>query len=340
MRVNSPNTDTFSKKKNSNTNELINFSIAPMLDWTDRYCRFFFRQLSRYTLLYTEMLTTGALLHNNPEKFLDFHPEEHPIALQLGGSDPKELSLSVKIADEWEYDQINLNVGCPSNRVKKGNFGACLMQEPQLVADCVQAMGESCNRPITIKHRIGIDNKDSYDDLCKFVEIVRNAGCRDFIVHARKAILGGLSPKQNREIPPLNYNFVYKLKNDFPSINFIINGGLKSISEIKKQYEYVDGVMIGREAYHNPWIISEVDNQIFGADKESLSRKEVIERMMPYIEDQAFNGTPIHQITRHMMGLYKGMPKAKFWRKNLSLIGKNKTRDVNDLLKIVSDMSI
>ncbi len=335
METFTANVESFTKKIDA---EIFKLSIAPMLDWTDRYCRYFFRQLSSNILLYTEMITTGALLNNDPEKFLDFDPLEHPLALQLGGSNPNDLALCVKLANTWGYDEINLNVGCPSNRVKKGKFGAYLMEEPKLVADCIQAMREASNKPITIKHRIGIDNKDTYEELLNFVDIAQKAGCKTFIVHARKAILNGLNPKQNREIPPLNYNFVHRLKNDFPDNNFIINGGIKTITEIQEQLKLVDGVMIGREAYHNPWKIAEIDKQIFEREGKIFTRKQVVENMLPFIEKQTENGIPVHQITRHMMGLFKGMPRAKLWRQHLSKIGMEKTKDVkmleNALLQI------
>ena len=289
-----------------------------MLDWTDRYCRYFLRQISRRVALYTEMVTTGALLHQDPARFLDYHPEEHPLALQLGGSDPGELAACARLAGEWGYDEVNLNVGCPSDRVQSGRFGACLMAEPGLVADCVRAMGEAVRVPVTVKHRIGIDDADSYAQLARFVEQVSAAGCSGFIVHARKAWLQGLSPKQNREIPPLRYELVHRLKEDFPEHEFIINGGIKTMHEIEHQLHHVDGVMIGREAYQNPWLLATADHRLFGTDTTEPSRRGVIERMRPFIEQQVAVGVPVHRITRHMLGLFQGQPGARAWRRHLS----------------------
>ncbi len=292
--------------------------VAPMLDWTDRYCRYFLRQISRRVVLYTEMITTGALLHRDPARFLDYHPEEHPLALQLGGSDPDELAACARLAREWGYDEVNLNVGCPSDRVQSGRFGACLMAEPELVAECVRAMGEAVDIPVTIKHRIGIDDMDSYGQLTRFVAHVSAAGCYSFIVHARKAWLQGLSPKQNREIPPLRYELVHRLKGDFPGHEFIINGGIKTMGEIEHQLRHVDGVMIGREAYQNPWLLATADNRLFGVGRSIPTRLEVVERMRPFIEQQMAKGVPVHRITRHMLGLFQGQPGARAWRRHLS----------------------
>jgi len=292
--------------------------VAPMLDWTDRYCRFFLRQISRHTLLYTEMVTTGALLHRDPSRFLDYHPQEHPLALQLGGSDPTDLARCTQLADQWGYDEINLNVGCPSDRVQSGRFGACLMAEPALVADCVAAMSESTRRPITVKHRIGIDDMDSYEQLTRFVEQVADAGCTSFIVHARKAWLQGLSPKQNREIPPLQYEVVHRLKRDFSALELIINGGFKTLAQVAQQLDALDGVMIGREAYQNPWMLADADRQIFAVEAAAQTRSEIVERMLPFIEQQHALGTPVHRITRHMLGLFQGQPGARAWRRHLS----------------------
>jgi len=293
-------------------------SVAPMLDWTDRYCRFFLRQITRHTLLYTEMITTGALLHRDPARFLDYHPDEHPLALQLGGSDPRELAGCAKLAAQWDYDEVNLNVGCPSDRVQSGRFGACLMAEPQLVADCVAAMAEATTRPVTVKHRIGIDDRDSYDELLKFVEAVAGAGCRTFIVHARKAWLKGLSPKENREIPPLQYGTVHALKRDFPGLEIVINGGFKTLAQVEHQLAQLDGVMIGREAYQNPWILAEADSRIFGDHGAAVSRQQVVTNMLPFVEQQRARGVPLHRITRHMLGLFQGRPGARAWRRYLS----------------------
>ena len=293
-------------------------SIAPMLDWTDRHCRYFLRQISRRALLYTEMITTGALLHRDPARFLDFDPAEHPLALQLGGSEPDALATCARLADDWGYDEINLNVGCPSDRVQSGRFGACLMAEPQLVADCVHAMGETTLRPITVKHRIGIDDMDGYDQLQTFVDAIAKAGCQTFIVHARKAWLQGLSPKENREIPPLQYELVYRLKQDFPALNIVINGGFKTIAQVAQQLSRLDGVMIGREAYQNPWILAEADTRLFGEPDSDLTRTKVVERMQSYVEIQHAQGVPLHRITRHMLGLFQGRRGARAWRRVLS----------------------
>jgi len=289
-----------------------------MLDWTDRYCRFFLRQITRHTLLYTEMITTGALLHRDPARFLDYHPAEHPLALQLGGSEPDELAACARLADAWGYDEINLNVGCPSDRVQSGRFGACLMAEPQLVADGVAAMLQASSRPVTVKHRIGIDDRDSYDELLHFVDSVAAAGCETFIVHARKAWLQGLSPKQNREIPPLQYAVVQSLKRDFPQLQIVINGGFKTLAQVERQLAHLDGVMIGREAYQNPWILAAADQRIFGEPESVQTRRQVVEKMLPFIEQQQAAGVPLHRLTRHMLGLFQGRPGARSWRRKLS----------------------
>ena len=289
-----------------------------MLDWTDRYCRYFLRQITRQTLLYTEMITTGALLHRDPAQFLDCDAAEHPLALQLGGSDPDELAACTRLAEQWGYDEINLNVGCPSDRVQSGRFGACLMAEPNLVAECVAAMCAVTERPVTVKHRIGIDDMDSYDALVQFVATVAESGCRTFIVHARKAWLQGLSPKQNREIPPLQYAVVHTLKQDFPDLEIVINGGFRALNEVTTQLQFVDGVMIGREAYHNPWMLADADRLIFGEANPADSRSVVVDRMLPFIEREQSRGTPPHRITRHMLGLFQGQPGARAWRRRLS----------------------
>jgi tRNA-dihydrouridine synthase A len=292
--------------------------IAPMLDWTDRHCRYFLRQITRHTLLYTEMITTGALIHREPARFLDYHPAEHPLALQIGGSDPAELAICSRLADEWAYDEVNLNVGCPSDRVQSGRFGACLMAEPPLVADCVAAMSQATRRPVTVKHRIGIDDMDSYDALARFVDSVALAGCSTFIVHARKAWLHGLSPKENREIPPLRYQMVHQLKHDFPHLEFVINGGFKTLAQAQEQLARLDGVMIGREAYQNPWMLIDADSRIFGDTTDVVARKQLVHRMLPYIEEQRAAGVPLHKITRHMLGLFQGQRGARAWRRFLS----------------------
>ncbi|MCG7993582.1 MAG: tRNA dihydrouridine(20/20a) synthase DusA [Candidatus Thiodiazotropha lotti] len=289
-----------------------------MLDWTDRYCRYFLRLISSHVLLYTEMVTTGAILHGNRARFLDFDPSEHPVALQLGGSEPEALAECAKLGEAWGYDEINLNVGCPSDRVQSGRFGACLMLTPELVADCVKAMRDQVVVDVTVKHRIGVDDQDSYQALCDFVGRVSEAGCETFIVHARKAWLQGLSPKENREIPPLHYETVHQLKQDFPALEIIINGGITTLEQVEQNLKQVDGVMIGREAYNNPWILSQVDRLIYGSEGNPSSRHQIIESMIPYIDQELSAGTPINRITRHILGLFQGLPGAKKWRRMLS----------------------
>ncbi len=294
------------------------FCVAPMLDWTDRHCRYFHRILSQHAVLYTEMVTTGAILHGDKERFLRFNQAEHPIALQLGGSDPDALAECAKIAEGYGYDEINLNVGCPSDRVQNGRFGACLMADPNLVADCVNTMQANTSIPVTVKHRIGIDDMDSYQLLYNFVKIVASAGCSTFIVHARKAILSGLSPKQNREVPPLNYPMVYQLKQDFPHLEIIINGGIKTLSEAEQHLSNVDGVMIGREAYQNPYMLAEVDQHIFQTKKDIITREQVMEKLHDYCKLSLNEGDQLKWITRHILGLYQGERGAKVFRRYLS----------------------
>jgi tRNA-dihydrouridine synthase A len=294
------------------------FCIAPMMDWSDHNCRYFWRLLSRQALLYTEMVTTGALIHGDRDRFLHFNMEEHPVALQLGGSSPAELARCARWAQEWGYDEVNLNCGCPSDRVQSGMFGACLMARPTLVADCVKAMLDACDIPVTVKHRIGIDHMESYDQLLEFVGPVAAAGCQVFIVHARKAWLQGLSPKQNREIPPLKYPWVYRLKRDFPQLTIVINGGIETLQECRIHLEYVDGVMLGREAYQNPWVLADVDEVLFGMDKPAKSRDDVITALLPYARRQIAQGAHLNHITRHILGLYQGVPGARKFRRYLS----------------------
>lgn len=289
-----------------------------MLDWTDRYCRYFLRLISSHVLLYTEMVTTGAILHGNRARFLDFDPSEHPVALQLGGSEPEALAQCAKLGEAWGYDEINLNVGCPSDRVQSGRFGACLMLTPELVADCVKAMRDQVAIDVTVKHRIGVDNQDSYQALCDFVGKVSDAGCETFIVHARKAWLQGLSPRENREVPPLHYETVHQLKRDFADLQIIINGGITTLEQVEQNLKQVDGVMIGREAYNNPWILSQADSLIYGSEGSPASRHQIIESMIPYIDQELSAGTPINRITRHILGLFQGLPGAKKWRRMLS----------------------
>ncbi len=289
-----------------------------MMDWSDHNCRYFWRLLTRQALLYTEMVTTGALINGDRERFLHFNDEEHPIALQLGGSDPNELARCARWAREWGYDEMNLNCGCPSDRVQSGLFGACLMGRPKLVADCVKAMRDVCDIPVTVKHRIGIDHMESYEELLAFVEPVAAAGCEVFIVHARKAWLQGLSPKQNREIPPLNYAWVYRLKRDFPHLTIVLNGGLRTLEDCQTHLRHVDGVMLGREAYQNPWLLAEVDAVLFGMDKPAQSRDDVIAALLPYAQRQIARGAQLNHITRHILGLYQGVPGARKFRRHLS----------------------
>lgn len=289
-----------------------------MLDWSDRHCRFFWRQLTGDALLYTEMVTTGALLHGDRRYHLEHHPLEQPLALQLGGSDPAQLAQCARWAEEWGYAEVNLNVGCPSDRVQSGRFGACLMREPALVADCMAAMIEAVAIPVTIKHRTGIDGLDSYTALHRFVEQVRGSGCRTFIIHARKAWLQGLSPRQNREIPPLDYPAVYRIKADFPDLEIVINGGIENLDQCRQHLERVDGVMLGRAAYQSPWLLAEVDRALFGHDDRVSSRAEATLRMLPYIEDQLARGLRLNHIARHLLGLFNGEPGARAFRRHLS----------------------
>lgn len=294
------------------------FTVAPMLDWTDRYCRYFHRLLTKQAVLYTEMVTTGAILHGDRERHLGFDTFEQPVALQLGGSEPQELAECARIAADYGYAEINLNVGCPSERVQRGAFGACLMAEPQLIAECVAAMQAAVNIPVTVKHRIGIDEQDDYAALAQFVTTVAQAGCQTFIVHARKAWLKGLSPKENREIPPLRYELVYQLKRDFPQLEILINGGITTLEQCQQHLQYVDGVMVGREAYHNPWLLAQVDPVLYGTPASFHERKAVLQALLPFVEAQLANGVPLNHISRHILGLFQGMSGARAWRRMLS----------------------
>ena len=290
-------------------------SVAPMMDWTDRHCRYFHRLLSRHALLYTEMVTTGALVHGDVPRHLDFNAEEHPVALQLGGSDPADLAHSARLGQQWGYQEINLNCGCSSERVQRGAFGACLMSEPKLVADCVKAMVDVVDVPVTVKHRIGIDKIESYGFVRDFVGTVSEAGCQVFIVHARNAWLQGLSPKENREIPPLRYELVHQLKKEFPHLTIAINGGFTSNTQVLEQLDVLDGVMLGREAYHNPWLLASWDAELYGAQPQALSREDVEARMCDYmVREAATRGTPWSNIARHMLGLRNGLSGARRWR--------------------------
>ena len=289
-----------------------------MMDWTDRHCRTFHRLLTKHTRLYTEMITTGALLHGDQPRHLDFNKDEHPVALQLGGSEPADLAACAKLGALWGYDEINLNCGCPSERVQRGSFGACLMAEPNLVADCVKAMVDTVLIPVTVKHRIGIDKSESYDFVRDFVGTVADAGCAVFIVHARNAILKGLSPKQNREVPPLKYEYVYQLKRDFPRLAIVLNGGVRTSIEIQQHLLHVDGVMIGREAYQNPYWLATLDRDIFGSGEKIITREAVEAKLAIYVAEQTRKGVPRHSILRHTLGLYRGLPGARAWRRSMS----------------------
>ena len=290
-------------------------SVAPMMDWTDRHCRFFHRLLTQRTLLYTEMVNTGAVIHGDAHRHLRFNEEEHPVALQLGGSEPDDLAHAARIGAQWGYDEINLNCGCPSERVQRGAFGACLMKEPALVANCVKAMLDAVDIPVSVKHRIGIDQNESYDFVRDFVGQVSDAGCRVFSVHARNAWLQGLSPKENREIPPLRYELAYQLKRDFPDLIISVNGGITTNGQIHEHLQHVDGVMVGRAAYHNPWMLSSWDAEFYGEVPQEFSREAIEEAMVAYME-RAFkeDGCPWYAIARHMLGLYHGQRGARLWR--------------------------
>ena len=311
------------------------FCVAPMMDKTDRHCRYFHRLMSKRAFLYTEMLHSNAVIRGNKELLLKYNPKEHPLALQLGGSDPDQLGEASAISQEFGYTEVNLNVGCPSSKVQKGKFGAVLMKEPKLVASCINKMKKSTNIPVTVKCRIGVDNMNTDQHLDHFVEEVSSAGCDTFIIHARKAWLSGLSPKDNREIPPLDYQRVYKLKDSFPNINFVINGGIKSINESIKHLQYVDGVMIGREAYDNPLLLTEVDSSIFYEEKAVISRSDILRKLFPYLKEEVEQGTKISHITRHLMGLFRGFNGAKNLRKLLMSVNDqiNPLENFESLLK-------
>ncbi len=292
-------------------------TVAPMMDHTDRHFRYFMRIISPHALLYTEMITTGALIHGDRQRFLEHHIDEYPLAIQLGGSDPKDLAACAVIAEEAGYDEVNLNVGCPSDRVQSGRFGACLMAEPDLVYECVLKMSDAVDIPTTVKTRIGIDDKDSYEELTAFVDCVNQAGCNTFIIHARKAWLNGLSPKENREVPPLQYETVYQLKKDFPELEFIINGGFTTQDAIMGQFTHVDGVMIGRAAYQNPYLLAEIEQVLF-ATEPLLSRNEILEKFMEYVQINLNQGVYLGHMTRHILGLFLGQPGARAYRRYIS----------------------
>ena len=294
------------------------FCVAPMLDWTDRHERYFLRLISKHAVLYTEMVTTGALIHGDKDRYLQFNKEEHPVALQLGGSDPEAMAICAKMAEDYGYDEVNINVGCPSDRVQNGAFGACLMAEPELVAENVSAMQNAVDIPVTVKNRIAIDDMDEYQCLPKFLEIVSQAGCETFIIHARKAWLKGLSPKQNRDVPPLNYELVYQMKRDYPQLEIIINGGIKTLEQSEQHIEQVDGVMIGREAYHNPFMMSQVDERLYGEAQDEKTEFELLDEYMEYMQKQMEQGVYLKHMSRHLLGLFTGQPGAKAWRRHIS----------------------
>lgn len=298
-------------------NDACSIAVAPMMDWTDRHCRYFLRLLSPSAVLYTEMVTAAAIVHGDADRFLHYNEEEHPIALQLGGSEPDWMAQATAKAAKFGYDEININVGCPSDRVQSGQFGACLMARPDVVAECFEAMRRETDIPISVKTRIGIDDSDSYDFLCEFVDALISAGCRKFVVHARIAILEGLSPKENRTVPPLNYERVYQLKRDYPDLNIQLNGGLAEIDQVDAVLQHVDGAMIGRQAYHQPYFLAELE-QHFRPDWQVPTRQDVVEKMLPYVDRVMGEGASLNSVTRHMLGLYAGQPGARSWRRHIS----------------------
>lgn len=302
-------------KQNVDISRLPRISVAPMMDWTTKDYRFFARLFNPNVVLYTEMVTTGAIIHGDAKRHLDFHTQEHPLVLQLGGSNPKELALCTKMAEDWGYDEVNLNVGCPSDRVQNNKIGACLMAEPDLVAECIASMQQAVHIPVTVKHRIGIDEMQSYEEMLHFVDTVAKTGCSYFVVHARIAILQGLSPKENREVPPLRYEDVYRLKQERPHLTIEINGGIKTLQETQQHLQHVDGVMIGREAYHNPYLLAEL-GQLWNLT--APDRFAIMQHMMPYIEQRVAEGAPLSVITRHILGLFQNLPGARKWRQALS----------------------
>ena len=315
------------------------FCTAPMMDWTDRHCRYFFRLLSRRARLYTEMITAPALMHGDVPRHLDFDHAEHPVALQLGGSDAVELAHAARLGERWGYDEINLNCGCPSERVQTGSFGACLMADPALVAACVRAMRDAVSVPVTVKHRIGLDANDDYGFVRDFVGTVAQAGCDVFIVHARNAVLKGLSPKENREVPPLRYEFVHRLKRDFPRLAFVLNGGIGDWNAIERELAFVDGVMLGRAAYHDPWMLADVDRRLFGDARPVQSRADVVESLIAYAERASAQGASLRSIVRHVLGLYHGVPGGRRFRQMLSDAARLRDADTSlleDALRVVA----
>ena len=332
--------DPMTEQPNQIDKQAHRFSVAPMMAWTDRHARFFLRLISTSVRLYTEMIPMNGLLRGSPERFLRFTMKEHPVALQIGGSDPKGLADAAKMGGEWGYDEVNLNVGCPSDRVSSGHFGACLMAEPTLVAECVSAMVEAVSIPITVKCRIGIDKKDTEESLDNFVTGLIDAGCHTIIVHARKAWLKGLSPAENRSVPPLDYDRVYRLKTNFPTVSIVLNGGIVTVDETAKHLEHVDGVMMGRAAYETPYVLSDVDRQLFGMKTDTPSRMEIANLYMAYCEREVAQSTSLHHMTRHILGLFKGCPGARAWRRYLtenSSIPGAKASVIGEALKFVED---
>lgn len=317
----------------NNINSLHRISVAPMMGYTDRHARYLYRLISANALLFTEMLTEKALLNGDPEYLLRFNPEEHPLVLQLGGSDPVEMAKAARLAEQAGFDQVNINVGCPSDRVQSGAFGACLMKEPDTVAECVRRMGAAVDIPVTVKLRTGVDEYDSYHYLQEFIASTAAAGCQTFIVHARKAWLKGLSPKQNREIPPLQYDRVYQLKKDFPMLEIIINGGIRNVEEVKQHLEYVDGVMLGREVIRNPWILLELE-QLLSEDRVSCSRQLIAQQYMEYVKHQLEAGQSLHLLLRPLYGLSLGLPGARKWRQQLNSLAQGKDKNFNNLQKV------
>jgi len=289
-----------------------------MLDWTDRHCRYFLRLISQHSVLYTEMITTGAIIYGDTHHHLQMNPLEHPVALQLGGSDPTDLAKACVLASKYDYAEINLNCGCPSDRVQNGMFGAVMMKNAKITADCIAAMQDAVDLPITVKHRIGVDDFDSYEFLCEFVDTVAKSGCETFLVHARKAWLKGLSPKQNREVPELNYERVYQLKKDFPQLEIIINGGVTTLARSLDHLNHIDGVMVGREAYTNPYLLASVDQQIYGSEQPVISREKIAEAFLDYVDNELSKGTKLQSMTRHILGLFHGMPGARQFRRHIS----------------------
>ncbi|WP_439135707.1 tRNA dihydrouridine(20/20a) synthase DusA [Pseudomaricurvus sp.] len=304
----------------SNLHKPINrrFTVAPMMEWSDRHCRYLWRLISRHAVLYTEMVTTGALIHADPERFLRYNPDEHPLALQLGGSNPTDLATRSKMAEDWGYDEVNLNCGCPSDRVQNGMIGAILMAHPEKVADCIKAMQDAVSIDVTVKHRIGIDDMEDYPGMARFVETIAKTGCKTFIVHARKAWLQGLSPKENREVPPLRYDMVHQLKREFPELEIVINGGLHTLEQCEEQVTGLDGVMVGREAYSNPYLLAEVDKRFYQDDHYIASRQEIAAQFVEYCQEQMNEGQLLKYMTRHMLGLFQGLPGARRFRRHIS----------------------